>query len=73
MHGFSVQADHLTITDVTIDYSAGTGEGHNIDAFDVGQSTYITIYGAKVYNQDDCLAVNSGTACPSIHSFHNLL
>ncbi|KAI9931147.1 hypothetical protein ASPWEDRAFT_166906 [Aspergillus wentii DTO 134E9] len=60
VQGFSIQSDHLTITDVTIDNSAGTSKGHNTDAFDIGSSTYITIDGATVYNQDDCLAVNSG-------------
>ncbi|BCR96264.1 glycoside hydrolase family 28 protein [Aspergillus luchuensis] len=60
VQGFSILADHLTITDVTIDNSAGTSKGHNTDAFDIGQSTYITIDGATVYNQDDCLAINSG-------------
>lgn len=35
--------------------------GHNTDAFDVGESNKITIDGATVYNQDDCLAINSGT------------
>nr|Q1HAY5.1 RecName: Full=Probable endopolygalacturonase B; AltName: Full=Pectinase B; AltName: Full=Polygalacturonase B; Flags: Precursor [Aspergillus luchuensis]BAE94655.1 polygalacturonase [Aspergillus luchuensis] len=60
VQGFSILADHLTITDVTIDDSAGTSKGHNTDAFDIGQSTYITIDGATVYNQDDCLAINSG-------------
>ncbi|KKK13564.1 hypothetical protein P175DRAFT_0559276 [Aspergillus ochraceoroseus IBT 24754] len=60
VQGFSIQANHLTITGVTIDNSAGTGKGHNTDAFDIGSSTYITIDGATVYNQDDCLAINSG-------------
>ncbi|PYI21901.1 putative extracellular endo-polygalacturonase [Aspergillus japonicus CBS 114.51] len=60
VQAFSIQADHLTLTDVTIDNSSGTSEGHNTDAFDIGSSTYITIDGAKVYNQDDCLAINSG-------------
>ncbi|KAL4929499.1 glycoside hydrolase family 28 protein [Aspergillus undulatus] len=60
VQGFSIQSDHLDIVDVTIDNSSGTGKGHNTDAFDIGSSTYITIDGAKVYNQDDCLAVNSG-------------
>lgn len=35
--------------------------GHNTDAFDVGSSTNIVISGANVKNQDDCLAINSGT------------
>ncbi|PKX93598.1 glycoside hydrolase family 28 protein [Aspergillus novofumigatus IBT 16806] len=54
--------DGLTITDMTIDDSAGdTQGGHNTDAFDIGSSSNIIISGAKVYNQDDCVAVNSGT------------
>nr|Q5B508.2 RecName: Full=Endopolygalacturonase B; AltName: Full=Pectinase B; AltName: Full=Polygalacturonase B; Flags: Precursor [Aspergillus nidulans FGSC A4]ABF50868.1 endo-polygalacturonase [Aspergillus nidulans] len=60
VQGFSIQSDHLTISDVTIDNSAGTSKGHNTDAFDIGSSTYITIDGATVYNQDDCIAINSG-------------
>nr|BAK22527.1 polygalacturonase [Aspergillus sojae] len=61
VQGFSIQSDNLNITDVTIDNSAGTAEGHNTDAFDIGSSTYINIDGATVYNQDDCLAINSGS------------
>lgn len=56
----------LTLTDITVDNSAGnTGNtataATNTDAFDVGSSTGITIAGANISNQDDCLAVNSGT------------
>lgn len=66
---FSVNgAENLYITDVTIDNSAGDelnsdGDalGHNTDAFDVGSSTGVYISGATVNNQDDCLAINSGT------------
>lgn len=61
---FSINsATGLTVTGVTIDNSAGDAGalGHNTDAFDVGSSTGITITGANVKNQDDCLAVNSGT------------
>ncbi|OJJ58662.1 hypothetical protein ASPSYDRAFT_177453 [Aspergillus sydowii CBS 593.65] len=54
--------DGLTVTDMTIDNSAGDSEGgHNTDGFDIGSSNNIVIKGAKVYNQDDCVAVNSGT------------
>nr|AAY82498.1 polygalacturonase [Ophiostoma ulmi] len=54
--------DGLTITDMTIDSSAGdSAGGHNTDGFDIGTSKNIIIDGAKVYNQDDCVAVNSGT------------
>ena len=47
---------------VTVNNKDGDSKGgHNTDAFDVGDSSQITISGATVYNQDDCLAVNSGT------------
>ena len=50
---FSIDSSEgLTITDVTIDNSAGDSEGHNTDCFDVGDSSDITISGAKCYNQD---------------------
>ncbi|KAI0533715.1 putative extracellular polygalacturonase [Xylaria digitata] len=52
----------LTVTNMVIDNSAGdSGGGHNTDGFDIGSSSGVTITGAKVYNQDDCVAVNSGT------------
>lgn len=48
---------------MTIDNSAGDSGslGHNTDGFDIGSSNNVVIDGAKVYNQDDCVAVNSGT------------
>lgn len=53
----------LKINGMTIDSSAGdTGSlGHNTDGFDIGTSSNVVIDGAKVYNQDDCVAINSGT------------
>ena len=54
--------DGLTITSMTINNEAGDAEGgHNTDGFDIGDSTNVVITGANVYNQDDCVAVNSGT------------
>ncbi|KAF1999780.1 glycoside hydrolase family 28 protein [Amniculicola lignicola CBS 123094] len=64
VQAFSINsATDLVVDKVTIDNSAGdSGElGHNTDAFDVGSSTGITISNANVKNQDDCLAINSGT------------
>jgi polygalacturonase len=46
---------------VRLQNSAGTSLGHNTDAFDVGSSDHVTVQNVKVYNQDDCVAVNSGT------------
>jgi len=65
VQAFSINsATGLTLSNIVIDNSAGdTGSlGHNTDAFDVGSSTDITISGANVKNQDDCLAINSGTS-----------
>lgn len=48
---------------MTIDNSDGDTDdlGANTDGFDIGDSTNVVITGANVYNQDDCVAVNSGT------------
>ncbi|KAF3765554.1 family 28 glycoside hydrolase [Cryphonectria parasitica EP155] len=51
----------LAVTDVTIDNSAGDSLGANTDCFDIGSSTGVTITNAKCYNQDDCVAINSGS------------
>jgi polygalacturonase len=69
VHVFSINKCHgLTLDHITIDNSkgdvhgAGGGSlGHNTDAFDVGDSSDVTISNAWVHNQDDCLAVNSGS------------
>lgn len=65
MQVFSINgADGLTLDHITVDDSAGDSQGgHNTDAFDVGDSTRVIISNAVVQNQDDCLAVNSGTVC----------
>jgi galacturan 1,4-alpha-galacturonidase len=55
-------ATDLTVTDLTMDNSAGASLGHNTDAFDIGSSTGVIITGANIINQDDCLAINSGTS-----------
>ena len=63
VQAFSInQATGLTVSNVHIDNSLGDSKGgHNTDAFDVGSSNGVTISGAVVKNQDDCLAINSGT------------
>lgn len=64
VQAFSIDsASGLTLSGITIDDSAGDAGslGHNTDAFDVGSSSNIVISGANVKNQDDCLAINSGT------------
>ncbi|KAL5417803.1 Polygalacturonase [Paraphaeosphaeria minitans] len=62
VQGFSINsATDLTLDHITIDNSAGDGTAKNTDAFDVGSSSGITISNANIKNQDDCLAINSGT------------
>jgi len=54
-------ATTLTVDSITMNNKNGVSLGHNTDAFDVGSSTGVTISNANILNQDDCLAVNSGT------------
>ncbi|CAD6440441.1 43ce29d6-2ad0-4120-85a4-98f414027884 [Sclerotinia trifoliorum] len=53
----------LSLININIDNSAGdAGElAHNTDAFDINLSQNIFISGAVVKNQDDCVAINSGS------------
>lgn len=63
-----VDANDLKINSMTIDNSAGDKlGGHNTDGFDIGNSVGVTITNAKVYNQDDCVAVNSGTVSIAVY------
>ncbi|KAK7728747.1 hypothetical protein SLS53_009375 [Cytospora paraplurivora] len=62
---FSINgAENLEIAYVTIDASDGDTDdlGHNTDGFDIGSSDRVTIKNATVYNQDDCVAINSGSS-----------
>ncbi|PQE10473.1 putative endopolygalacturonase protein [Rutstroemia sp. NJR-2017a BBW] len=59
---FSINgASNLELAYITVDASAGDSLGKNTDAFDIGSSDTVTIEYATVYNQDDCVAINSGT------------
>ncbi|KAG8951553.1 hypothetical protein FRC04_005839, partial [Tulasnella sp. 424] len=70
VHVFSVGGTGgLTISSITIDDSAGDAPnaasgsdpaGHNTDGFDVSASNVI-IKDSVIMNQDDCLAINSGS------------
>lgn len=62
VQAFSVQSDNIVLNRITVDNSDGDDNGgHNTDAFDVGESSGVTIRDAVVKNQDDCLAINSGS------------
>ncbi|KAJ6601041.1 polygalacturonase [Mycena vulgaris] len=51
-----------TISGITVDNSAGDAGalGHNTDGFDISASS-VTLSKVVVKNQDDCMAINSGT------------
>jgi polygalacturonase len=71
VHCFEItSASGTTITGLTLDNSAGNAPNyasgglpaaHNTDGFDVSGSTNIVITNTRVINQDDCVAVTSGT------------
>ncbi|KAG6062136.1 hypothetical protein E4U32_002647 [Claviceps aff. humidiphila group G2b] len=71
VHAFSIShAENLGIFNVNIDDSAGdTQGGHNTDGFDIGTSNGVTISGCSVRNQDDCMAINSGTNITFVNGF----
>ncbi|OOQ88122.1 Polygalacturonase [Penicillium brasilianum] len=60
---FSINgASGLNLDGITVNNADGDSKGgHNTDAFDIGSSTGVYITNPVVHNQDDCLAVNSGT------------
>ncbi|KAF5096177.1 hypothetical protein D0Z03_001668 [Geotrichum reessii] len=71
VQAFSISnCQKLTLNNILLDNKAGdTQGGHNTDAFDVGNSSDVTIDGAIVYNQDDCIAVNSGNRIKFLNGF----
>ncbi|KAK1935410.1 putative endopolygalacturonase A [Phytophthora citrophthora] len=56
-----VTCQQTTITGLTLDSSAGNGRAQNTDGFDMTKNDHVTITGNKIYNQDDCLAMQSST------------
>lgn len=61
---FSINgAQTVTLSGITIDATDGDEDdlGANTDCFDIGSSDGVTITDATCYNQDDCVAINSGT------------
>eukprot|EP00644_Phytophthora_capsici_P000599 jgi/Phyca11/556650/estExt2_Genewise1Plus.C_PHYCAscaffold_930065 len=59
---FSIlNSEKTTISGLTLDSSAGDGTAKNTDGFDLSRNDGVTITGNKIYNQDDCLAMQSST------------
>ncbi|KAL2841425.1 putative endopolygalacturonase D [Aspergillus pseudoustus] len=51
-----------TAGDAPNDASDGDPAAHNTDGFDIKSSTNLTLTNSNVYNQDDCVAITSGTS-----------
>ncbi|KAF4314665.1 hypothetical protein G195_011719, partial [Phytophthora kernoviae 00238/432] len=56
-----VTCQDTTISGLTLDSRAGNGIAKNTDGFDLTKNDHITIINNKIYNQDDCLAMQSST------------
>ncbi|GAA6053476.1 hypothetical protein NBRC10513_000208 [Rhodotorula toruloides] len=62
VQGFSISNPaKLVMSNIVVDVKAGASLGHNTDAFDISSAKDLTIDGAAVNNQDDCVAINDGT------------
>ncbi|ROV96564.1 hypothetical protein VMCG_07776 [Cytospora schulzeri] len=56
-HSSTGGSSHITYTDITLDAtSKSDNPPKNTDGWDIGDSTYVTINGASVLNDDDCVA-----------------
>ncbi|OWY94663.1 Polygalacturonase [Phytophthora megakarya] len=56
-----VTSQQTTLSGLTLDSSSGNGRAQNTDGFDLTKNDHVTITGCKIYNQDDCLAMQSST------------
>ncbi|XP_060535047.1 polygalacturonase-like [Cylas formicarius] len=61
-------SNNVTITNWNVDLAIGDEGiapkdkfGHNTDGFQISGSSNITIQNSTIYNQDDCIVVNSGS------------
>ncbi|KAG2510419.1 hypothetical protein JM18_008922, partial [Phytophthora kernoviae] len=59
---FSIgNSSYTTIKELLLNASAGDGLAKNTDGFDLSKNDHITITNNTIYNQDDCLAMQSST------------
>ncbi|EGZ09936.1 polygalacturonase, partial [Phytophthora sojae] len=52
-------SSYTTINGLTLNSSAGDGVAKNTDGFDLSRNNHLTITKNRIYNQDDCLAMQS--------------
>uniref|UniRef100_A0A146M001 endo-polygalacturonase n=1 Tax=Lygus hesperus TaxID=30085 RepID=A0A146M001_LYGHE len=63
MHAISINhSSNLTVSDIVVDSAEGDWKGaKRTDGFNIYESRNVTIKNCRVSNQDDCIAVKSGT------------
>ncbi|OKL61468.1 hypothetical protein UA08_03373 [Talaromyces atroroseus] len=71
VHCFEIEnVEHVTIAGLLLNNTAGDepndrsgkkAAAHNTDGFDISKSEHVTLQDTSVYNQDDCVAVTSGS------------
>lgn len=60
-HSSTGGSSNVAYTNITLSaISTSDNEPKNTDGWDIGQSTYVTINGASVLNDDDCVAFKPG-------------
>ncbi|TPR06767.1 NmrA-like family protein [Aspergillus niger] len=72
VHCFEIEnTEYLTISGLILNNTAGDAANsksdgdpaaHNTDGFDIKQSDFLTLSNSWVHNQDDCVAVTSGSS-----------
>ncbi|CAI5732279.1 unnamed protein product [Hyaloperonospora brassicae] len=64
-----VTCKNTVLSGLTIDSRAGDGIAKNTDGFNLSKNDGVTITGNTIYNQDDCLAMQSSTN--TVFSYNN--
>ncbi|KAF3762715.1 family 28 glycoside hydrolase [Cryphonectria parasitica EP155] len=67
-HSSTGGSSNVVYTDITLSaISTSDNEPKNTDGWDIGQSTYVTINGASVLNDDDCVAFKPGASYVEVY------
>lgn len=67
-HSSTGGSTNIVYTDITLDAtSKSDNDPKNTDGWDIGQSTYVTINGASVLNDDDCVAFKPGASYVEVY------
>ncbi|PTB36225.1 uncharacterized protein TrAFT101_000190 [Trichoderma asperellum] len=66
-HSVTGGSSNVSYSNITLyAVSASANVAHNTDGWDIGQSTHVTIDGAVVTNDDDCVALKAGCSYATV-------